>query len=105
MLALMSNAKQTVEDEALDNFAVILKQKIIDKFATDARSWQMVFAFGTDYHPDRILSESAAEAGLKGEGMTTFPWKTIMWVGKDCVKVGYGYRAAPVVIYGEDKEI
>lgn len=49
-----------------------------------------------DYGPDKALANAAREAGIAG---MVFPWKTVMWIKADEVKVAYGYRAAPEVIY------
>ena len=53
------------------------------------------FGFGVDYHPDPVLAKALEEAGIKA-GMTILPWKTVMWARSGCVKVGDGYRAAPM---------
>lgn len=46
-----------------------------------------------DYHPDQLLIECCNIAGVN-VGMTTFPWKTMMWVYEDKVMVAEGYQAS-----------
>jgi hypothetical protein len=31
--------------------------------------------------------------------MTTFPWKTVMWINPGSVKVAEGYRADDTILY------
>ena len=46
---------------------------------------------GVDYHPDPILYDAGQKAGFSKN--FPFPWKTMMWVDKDKVRVGAGYQA------------
>jgi hypothetical protein len=50
------------------------------------------YGFGVDYGPDAILADAATAAGIK-VGMTTFPWKTVMWITPGSVRVSAGYAA------------
>ncbi len=51
-----------------------------------------------DYNPNRTLAQAATEAGLKME----WPWKTVMWIKDDSVKLRSGYAAEAVVYKTDD---
>ncbi|HVL13594.1 MAG TPA: hypothetical protein VM529_13585 [Gemmata sp.] len=52
-----------------------------------------------DYGPCRVLSDALTRAGGRGNGITCFPWKTVMWVDPGKVTVRYGYAAPVTTIY------
>ena len=83
--------------EALGRFASILGQAIGAKLE-DADT----VIISVDYSPCRILYDAAEEARLKVSGLTTFPWKTHMWVKKDIVTVSHGYRAPVKTVWERD---
>lgn len=51
----------------------------------------------TDYGPGYGLGQAIDASGVRG----SWPWKTIMHVGRDYVSVGEGYGARLLPIYGE----
>lgn len=82
-------------DTILAAFAAALKRRLMEGEPSTGGGKRYHSYFSVDYGPDKILSDSAQEAGLKME----FPWKTTMSLGADYVSVGYGYGAPYVYHY------
>jgi hypothetical protein len=85
-----SLAKRKPQDA--DNFETALVDVLTEK------ETRHTFCMGVDYDPDYTLCQAADKAGIK-LGMGDMPWKTLMWIDTNTIKVAEGYRAAPVVIY------
>ena len=86
MAALASGPRPTPEQ--LDRFEVELAVLLTKE--TEDYDYCSV---GCDYGPDRMLAEAAEKAGINVNGPTTFPWKTMMWIDKEGVRVSAGYGA------------
>lgn len=82
-------------DEAIDYFEkelfTLLQEAPRDRFAV---------ILDCDYGPCQMLADAAQKAGID-VSMTTFPWKTTMWIRPSGeVSVRYGYQA-PIEILHE----
>lgn len=86
---------EPITDEITIKFEKILEQKLIE----EQKAGRKFLWFGCDYSPDKILADSAKEAGVP---LSNFPWKTRMHVEfeDECVLVADGYRAQWETIYG-----
>lgn len=60
--------------------------------------WGWYIHIGVDYHPDRMLAEAAARAGIEDNGFI-FPSKTNMSVDRGKVTVSAGYGAMNKVVW------
>lgn len=81
--------------QSIDLFEAALARRF--EAIDGARCWGSIA--GVDYHPDRILSEAADEAGIN-LGMASLPWKTSMHCREgDKITVHCGYRAPEEVVY------
>jgi hypothetical protein len=91
-LAELLQEKETagITPEQISKFETILTAKLL---LEDHR----YFYFGVDYGPDRILAESAQQAGIN-PGMTVFPWKTTMSISDNVITVSCGYQGKAVEI-------
>lgn len=86
MAMILQGVEKGKQDPAtIDKF----EQELAKKIQTLTGKWITV---ATDYGPDKILSDAAECAGLR-LGMTTLPWKTIMWIEGDRILVAEGYGA------------
>tara|TARA_R110002096_G_scaffold66682_2_gene162194 strand:- start:22071 stop:22490 length:420 start_codon:yes stop_codon:yes gene_type:complete len=74
------------EEDKLEKFGELLVDAIMTP-SEDSPDYYPNTTLGSDYGPDRVLSDAAEAAGLKCQ----FPWKTTMWVYGDSVSVSYGY--------------
>jgi len=92
MLATIAQAENKITEEQALLFEEALVEALLDK--KDILPCRIL---GCDYHPDRILAESAEKAGIN-PGMTTFPWKTNMWIKDGEIEVSEGYGAPPVKV-------
>lgn len=89
VMAVLAQAQDRADDPTkVEAFRAALEARIL----TSLERYPSL-AFGVDYHPDRILSDAADDAGMP-LGMTTLPWKTTMWVDDRGVRVSKGYGAA-----------
>jgi hypothetical protein len=94
LMGIMAQSLDRVNDDtAIDRFAAELETDLL----ANQMKYMGGYGFGTDYHPDRVLVDAAKRAGIK-VGMTTFPWKTIMWISPGSVTVSAGYGAQSVEI-------
>ena len=90
VMATMSNVNDPMTDEVLENFGVALA----DRIRKEAANTSGEILVSVDYGPNAILSDAAEAVENFPTGMTTFPWKTIMWLREDgSVSVSYGYGA------------
>lgn len=55
--------------------------------------------FGVDYHADQILMLSASWAGIRGNDMTLFPFKSGCLVTEKEVRAYCGYGKSPETVY------
>ena len=86
MMAQEREASKRGTDDA-DKF----EQALYEALLPIERDW---FTLGCDYGPDCFLSKVADSAGVNlGMGL---PWKTVMWITGDSVKVACGYHAPEV---------
>jgi hypothetical protein len=53
----------------------------------------------TDYGPDLTLHFAAKRAGIIGDLMLRFPWKTVMWISPGSVKLRCGYGAQELELF------
>lgn len=88
MLQGIEKGKQSEVD--ITNF----EKELATILLNDKRQWVTV---GVDYNPDYILSEAAKKAHCN-LGMTSLPWKTMMWIHDEEIKVAVGYGAEPQVL-------
>ena len=96
LLALMGSPSHS--DECLEAFTASLAERIEAELAS-GRYNSFGFRIGVDYHPDPMLAEAAAEAGLESNGLSTFPWKTCMLIENGIVEVSAGYGSPMKQIY------
>lgn len=96
MLAMLIASDSPVLQEAGAKFAVLLASKI--EASLTGRNYGV--SLGVDYGPDRVLGETAQEAGVSG---SRFPWKTSMWVREDHVTVSAGYAAPTRLVWASDE--
>lgn len=89
--AMASMIPNNATPEILEAFRCALLKRMTD---TNKRLYERQSQH-VDYGPDVLLSDSAAEAGLKME----FPWKTNMWITASYVSVRNGYGAETVYHY------
>lgn len=80
-----------VADELLDKFGDELRERLLNP----SGNFYEHLTLDVDYGPCRMLRESAEAVGLQVQ----FPWKTIMHVYNDHVRVSCGYGAEPVLHY------
>jgi len=90
MLGHMQAIDRADDPSAIDRFRENLSAALLA-----SRSHLSGTGFGVAYGPDDILADAAVSAGIK-VGMTTFPWKTVMWISPGSVRVSAGYAAAAV---------
>jgi len=76
----------------IEHLSLAIESKLIESSFT--------MCIGVDYHPDRILRESAEYAELS---KSNFPIKTNMWISAYHVAVSYGYRAETEYLYTNKK--
>lgn len=87
-----------VTEEMRKDFVCLLSKQISKKLnEKDYRYIQI----GTDYHPDKILRESAENAGIS---LDNFPWKTHMFIDENHISVSDGYRSPQEIIYQKKME-
>lgn len=80
-------------ESALDRFADELASSINDRLA---QSNQVML--NVDYDPCQLLVEASEAAELKLISYC-WPWKTVMWITPDSVKVCHGYGAPVQTIW------
>jgi hypothetical protein len=88
----------------IDLFEVDLAQKLdaaLDEEERRRRYGEPHLVFGTDYGPDPMMAEVCEELEIR-QTMLRFPFKTVMWLYPECVKVACGYRAPIETIYGSE---
>lgn len=90
LAAMLQEAeRQKQSPELVNKFELELTNVIMEQ--------DRIWTIGVDYHPDGILQEAADRAGLP-LGMTTLPWKTVMWIEEEKVSVRNGYGAGVTVL-------
>lgn len=94
VLADMMN--KPIDDADVDKFEVILSEKI--RARNEKYGGYSYMSIYCDYGPDRILYDSAKEAGIE---TNNFPWKTGMYIdfGEGKIEVRDGYRASMKKIF------
>ena len=103
-MALLSRPKFAAE--VLDKFEAELRAGMARRF-NDLGGWSAEQpdwgSYGrcvsVDYGPCQVLSDALARAGGRDNGITCFPWKTVMWVDPGKVTVRHGYAAPVKTIY------
>ena len=89
LLAVMVQGVEAQKRETSD--ADKFEQALYEALLPIEHDW---FTLGCDYGPDCFLSKVADSAGVNlGMGL---PWKTVMWITGDSVKVACGYHAPEV---------
>jgi len=101
---LLGRLQADISEEQLDRFEEILIGKLSDPDYDGVfrGRWGMLH-IGTDYHPEKVLRESAEEVGIK-VNTATFPIKTMMWLQPGYVKVGRGHGVRMVEIFNDIPE-
>jgi len=77
-----------ISSKSIDRFKAVLKRNLNQSNGRVSLS--------VDYHPSKMLSESAKEAGIP---LTNFPWKTSMQFhddGSTTVRCGYGAESVTI---------
>jgi hypothetical protein len=104
-MAMALMGRKTHPVEVLDKFEAALRRNIVARinerkgWCPESPGWcSYARTLSVDYNPDAVLSDSLAESG-ESPGLTSLPWKTVMWINPGEVKVACGYRAPPVTIY------
>lgn len=90
-----SLAHQKVTAAKVDQFEELLFQILSEKSLSSHRRG---LGWGTDYHPDSMLSEACEGAGL-GDGFMLLPIKTRCFTEPGLVRVRYGYGAPLETIF------
>lgn len=90
MLATIASERTDPQGDSVKAFETAVEEALIK--ANEDGQLRYV---GCDYHPDRLLAECAAKAGVDE---MRFPWKTHMYFHDDKIEVSYGYRAPIEVI-------
>lgn len=110
LASTISDRQDDLPDEQIADFEDALRDHIVDHL-TDMLQVHPVYTMyvNTDYYPMKELAEAAADAGIDA-GMTTFPWKTGMWIepGKVRVSDPSGHpsdKDGRAVIYDEDRGV
>lgn len=106
MMATVANTANRHPPEAYDKFERSLRRLLAEQINMRPGAWQpgnptlcsQLRVLKCDYEPCETLALAAREAGL-GDGITDFPWKTVMWVNPGHVEVRYGYGAPITTIY------
>lgn len=90
--------QETPSEEGIQRFEEILTKKILEGSKSEPRYYWA--SFGCDYAPDKILADSAKEAGVS---VKNFPWKTFMHIEPDkgIVTVYDGYQSPWIQIWPE----
>lgn len=86
---LQNTEKSKHTPELIDKFEKELSEVIFNQ--------KSFYSIGVDYNPDTLLETAAEKSGIE-LGMTTLPWKTVMWIRDDVVSVACGYSASPEVL-------
>lgn len=88
---LASNNRTGLSEESVELFKKTLENLIVTEIELFGSALVMV-----DYHPEGILREAASTAQIND---SLFPWKTMMNVTEEEVKVSEGYGQRAVTIY------
>jgi hypothetical protein len=101
MLATVASSKHRPTAEQLEDFEKRLRAQI--EADLDAGKWHGNMVLSVDYGPDATLADVAEASGIHG-GMTSFPWKTVMWIDLEGprVRVRHGYHADVITIWPEE---
>ena len=83
---LARDAEAVFTQEQADAF----EDELFDELMTTER--RQYDTISCDYGPDHTLRTCAERVGIT-LGMTTFPWKTVMWIEDDKITVREGYTA------------
>jgi hypothetical protein len=87
---LQSHERTRISNEQIYKFEQLLSAKL-------EKENPKFFCIGVDYHPDYELSQCALKAGIN-PGMATFPWKTMMYIQEESIRISVGYQCKPVEI-------
>jgi len=108
LASAISDRQEDLPDEQIQAFEDELQRLIEDHLTDMLQDFpDYTMYVNTDYSPMKELAEAVAEAGIDA-GMTTFPWKTGMWIEPGMVKVSdpSGHPSdedGRAVIYAEDR--
>lgn len=96
ILATMNAMNRKAEPADVETFRTKLVSFIEEEIAKNNE-----LRLSTDYGPDYQLAKLADECHIPTE---LFPWKTMMWISPDSVKVSCGYGKPAVTIFGVQSE-
>lgn len=98
--ALGNMLKTNLEEKNINSFKTLLRKRIEEEY--DEIRYNGTFILSVDYEPDRNLYDIAKECNIN---TNNFPWKTVMWIGKDFIKLRYGYSSQTETIFETEEHL
>ena len=96
LMMLLSKNSRSYSEEEIKVFKDSLAKDILDELQNYGYC-----SLSVDYSPCEILYRAGEKIGL--DGMTGYPWKTMMNISEDIVEVSEGYGAPRKTIWSSEK--
>jgi len=87
-----------IEDGDIEKFKNSLYETILNEY----REKNYLCPLGCDYGPDQIIFKAIKKARLNNNLIMGLPWKTVMWITSNEVRIRKGYRGVVETLYNEN---